>query len=100
MQSMGMSLNIDLYEALTGANVPAEKARQVVQSLEQAIDDRYGVHAKVLVTQGDLKTTEAVLRTEIAGAKNDILRWVIGIQLTSTLAIIGTVIALIDKIAR
>lgn len=102
-----MSLQIELYEALTQqAPVTPEKARAVVKALEEAIDDRYGAHSKVLVTQGDLKATEAALKAEvanvkveIANAKSDILRWVIAIQLTSTVAIIGTLVTVAAKLA-
>ncbi len=57
-------MELEIYEALTAVNVPADKAKAVVSSIDAAIDKRYNLHASQLVTRGDLEA-----------AKTDIIKW-------------------------
>jgi hypothetical protein len=59
-----------LYDALVSINVPTDKARAVVESLEQDM-------STTLATKTDLGTTQLLLKQEI-GAVRDSLRQEIG----------------------
>ncbi len=43
-----------LYNALLSAGVAAERAREVVDLFDRSVDERYGLHAQVLMTKADL----------------------------------------------
>ena len=65
-----MNMELEIFEALTAINVPAEKAKAVAESIDKAIDKRYdkrySIHAQQLATRGDL-----------AEAKAEIIKWCI-----------------------
>jgi hypothetical protein len=63
---LAMKLVDSLYDALVSINVPAEKARAVVESMEQDM-------STTLATKSDLGATQLLLRQEI-GAVRDSLR--------------------------
>lgn len=47
-------MELEIYEALTAANVPNDKARAVAESINKKIDRRYELHARQLATRGDI----------------------------------------------
>jgi predicted Rossmann-fold nucleotide-binding protein len=59
-------MKLEIFEALTAANVPADKAREVAHSIDRAIDRRYAIHEKQLVTRGYLAEAETRLIKAIA----------------------------------
>ncbi|RRD56616.1 hypothetical protein EII20_10255 [Comamonadaceae bacterium OH2545_COT-014] len=69
-----MNMELEIYEALTEANVTPEKAKAVAAAIDAAIDRRYELHAKQLATRGDV---EAV-KSEIAKAQAEIIKWCMG----------------------
>jgi hypothetical protein len=74
-------LTFTFFEALQAAGVPTEKAKETVetlnQSINQAIDNRYAIHARELATRGDLEKLRGELKTEIASIRTEIapLKW-------------------------
>jgi len=71
-------MELEIYEALTAANVPAEKAKAVVASIDAAIDRRYTLHAQQLATRGDLQELRGVMESKIATAQTEIIKWCVG----------------------
>lgn len=67
-------MEIEIFEALTAANVPPEKARAAAASVKREIDERYTLHAAQLATRGDLLE----LRRELAETKAEIIKWTVG----------------------
>lgn len=67
-------MELEIFEALTAAGVPADKARQVAESIDKAIDRRYELHARQLATRGDRAEMEARLTRTIS----DMQRWTVG----------------------
>ena len=63
------SFNASLLAALLSAGVSPERAREVVEQLDRAIDERFGLHAQVLATRRDLAELEVRL-TERSGETN------------------------------
>lgn len=80
-------MELEIFEALTAANVPAEKARAAVASIKKEINDHYALHATQLATRGDVegvrkevamvKTDIAEMETRLLRAMNDMQRWTI-----------------------
>lgn len=68
------TVEFEIYEALTAINVPADKARAVVDSVNREIDKRYSLHADQLATKTDLAEMEARLLRVL----NDMQRWALG----------------------
>ncbi|WP_334106591.1 hypothetical protein [Methylobacillus sp.] len=71
-------MELEIYEALTAVNVPADKARAVVESINKEIDKRYALHADKLATRGDLLELHGLLKADLADAKVEIIKWAIG----------------------
>lgn len=67
-------MELEIYEALTAANVPADKARAAAASVKREIDERYALHAAQLATKGDL----AEMESRLLRAMNDMQRWTLG----------------------
>ncbi len=67
-------MELEVFEALTAANVPADKARAAVASLKKEIDERYALHAVQLATKGDL----AEMESRLLRAMNGMQRWTLG----------------------
>lgn len=67
-------MELEIFEALTAANVPPEKARAAAASVKREIDERYTLHAAQLATRGDLLE----LRRELAETKAEIIKWTVG----------------------
>jgi hypothetical protein len=63
------SFNASLLAALLSAGVSPERAREVVEQLDRAIDERFGLHAQVLATKRDIAELEVRL-TERIGETN------------------------------
>ncbi|GKT25033.1 hypothetical protein [Acidovorax sp. SUPP3334] len=71
-------MELEIYEALTAVNVPADKARAVVDSINKEIDKRYSLHAAQLATRGDLHEAKGALEVKIAQAQAEIIKWCVG----------------------
>ena len=78
-----MTAQYALYDALVSINVPAEKARAVLESLEQDM-------STTLATKSDLGATQLLLKQEI-GAVRDSLKQEIGAVRDSLRQEIGAV---------
>ncbi len=92
-----MQMELEIFEALTAANVPPEKAKAVASSIDAAIDRRYSLHSQQLATRGDvesarkeigelrgeLKAEIANVRAEIAKMQSEIIKWCVGAIFTS-----------------
>jgi multidrug resistance efflux pump len=74
-------MELDIYEALTSANVSSEKARAVAESINKEIDRRYELHARQLATRGDiseLRQQSAEMEGRLVKAINEAQRWTMG----------------------
>lgn len=71
-------MELEIYEALTAVNIPADKARAVVESINKEIDKRYSLHVDKLATRGDLLELHGKFQTDLANAKVEIIKWAIG----------------------
>lgn len=60
-------MELEVFEALTAANVPADKARIAAASIKKEINEHFALHAAQLAT-----------KTDMAGAKVEIIKWSIG----------------------
>ncbi len=79
-------MELEIFEALTAANVPTDKARAAAASIKKEINEHYALHAAQLATKGDL----AEMESRLLKAINDSQRWTI----TATFATIAAVAAL------
>lgn len=77
-------MELEIFDALVSINIDKEKAKAVANSIDAAIDKRYSIHARQLVTRGDLKE-------ELADTKTEIIRWMLGIAATEATIIIAIV---------
>jgi hypothetical protein len=59
------SFNATLLAALLSAGVSPERAREVVEQFDRAIDERFGLHAQVLATKRDLAELQVALTDRI-----------------------------------
>ena len=64
-------MELEIFEALIAANVPAEQARLAAQSIERAIDRRYELHSKQLATRGDVE----LVRKEVGDVRTNMQKW-------------------------
>ena len=74
-------MELEIFEALTAVNIPAEKARAVAASIDAAIDRRYALHERQLFTKGDgaeLRKDMAEMETRLMKAISEMQRWTIG----------------------
>ncbi|MGE8318486.1 MAG: hypothetical protein ACN6O3_07025 [Comamonas sp.] len=76
-------MELEIYEALTAVNVPADKAKAVAESINKEIDRRYSLHASQLATRGDLQDARGSLEAKIAQAQTEIIKWCIGSMLAA-----------------
>jgi uncharacterized protein (DUF1697 family) len=60
------SFNASLLSALLSIGVPPDRAQAVVEQLDRAIDERYGLHAQVIATKRDVAELQAATHREIA----------------------------------
>lgn len=80
-------MELEIYDALTSANVPPDKARAAASSVRKEIDSRYALHAAQLSTRGDVES----VRREIAELKAEMVKWFVA----SSIAIVGMTAGLI-----
>jgi multidrug resistance efflux pump len=78
-------MGLELFEALTAANVPADKARAAANSINKEIDRRYALHSTQLATRGDVEQVrkeiaegKADLQKQLAAMQNELVKWTIG----------------------
>lgn len=77
-------MELEIFDALVSINIDKERAKAVANSIDAAIDKRYSIHARHLVTRGDLKE-------ELSDTKTEIIRWMLGIAATEATIIIAIV---------
>lgn len=68
------SLNATLLAALLSAGVSPDRAREVVEQLDRAIGERFGLHAQVLATRRDVAELQAAITDRIADSNERIAR--------------------------
>lgn len=75
-------MELEIFEALTAANVPADRARAVVASINKEIDRRYELHSRQQATRGDVEGVRKEIgelrgdaKAEIAKAQAEIVKW-------------------------
>ncbi len=89
---MGMSIQLNVYEALTEAGVSPDKARVVERQLESAIQSGLDMNRKDIMT----KTDGAELKADVLKAITDLQRWII----TAFLGISGLTIVLVTAVIK
>ena len=67
------AMELEIFDALVSINIDKERAKAVANSIDAAIDKRYSIHARQLVTKGDLEET-----------KSELIKWIVGALLAST----------------
>jgi hypothetical protein len=82
-------MELEIFEALTSANVSPEKARTAAASIKKEINEHYALHAAQLATKGDLAEMEARLLRSM----QDMQRWTITILIAA-----GGLFAAISKV--
>lgn len=65
-------MELEIYRALTKANVAPEDAQAVVQSIHREIDRRYALHAAQLFTRGDGATLRMDLAQDMGQLRQDV----------------------------
>jgi hypothetical protein len=68
------SFNASLLAALLSAGVSPDRAREVVEQFDRAIDERFGLHAQVLATKRDVAELQAAMTDRIADSNERIAR--------------------------
>jgi len=71
-------MELEIFEALTAVNVPADKAKAVAESINSAIDRRYSLHSQQLATRGDIAVIQkdmAEMETRLLKALTEMQRW-------------------------
>lgn len=74
-------MELEVFEALTAANVPSDKARAVAESINKEIDRRYELHARQLATRGDIAEVQkqlAEMEGRLLKSINEAQRWTMG----------------------
>lgn len=88
-------MELEIFEALTSANVSPERARNVVASIKKEINEHYALHAQQLATRGDVEQ----VRKEIAEVKSDLTKQMMTMQADLIKWIVGAMFAGIGAIA-
>lgn len=96
-------MELEIYEALTAANVPADKARAAAASVKKEIDERYSLHSQQLATRGDVEGVRreiaesrvliADVRTQVSEVKAEMVKWFVG-----TIIAVGGITAALLKL--
>jgi len=86
---MGMSIKLNVFEALTEAGVKPEAARAVEREIESAIKSGHDEIRAEWREQLMTKTDGAGLETRLNARLNDQLRWII----TTQIAVVGLAVA-------
>lgn len=87
---------LSYFEKLKKAGFTEEQARVQVEAMQGVVKSYDEASRKELATKGDIQD----VRNEIADAKHEILKWVMGIALAQTaaiVAVIGVAVAFIAK---
>ena len=96
---MTASQSLKIYEILSAQFAQPEKARELTEAIEAAIDER--VDTKLRVFQSafakDFEVLRSDLSTRIADSKADLLKWMIGMFIPLYLSIIGLFVAILLK---
>lgn len=65
-------MELEIFEALTAANVPADKARAAAASVKKEMNEQFALHSAQLATRVDLSET-----------KIEIIKWCVGSMFTA-----------------
>ena len=84
-------MELEIFEALTAANVPVDKARAAAESIKKEINDHYSLHAQQLATRGDLEQMKSDLTKQMMQIQADLTKWIIA----SLFAGMGAIAALV-----
>lgn len=90
-------MELEIFEALTAANVPTDKARAAAASIKKEINEHYSLHAAQLATKGDLYEKIAEVKSDISEAEARLLRSMQDMQrwtITATFAAVAAMAAL------
>lgn len=74
-------MELEVFEALTAANVPSDKARAVAESINKEIDRRYELHSRQLATRSDIAEVQkqlAEMEGRLLKSINEAQRWTMG----------------------
>ena len=87
------TVELENYNAFRTAGLTEDNARAVVESINQAIDQRYALHSQQLATQGDVekvrvdvervRTEIEKVRADVAKSEANIIKWVVGAIIAS-----------------
>ena len=86
-------MELEIFEALTAANVPADKARTAAASIKKEINEHYALHAQQLATRGDVES----VRKDMVEIKSDLIKAIAESQrwtITAIFAAVGIFAAL------
>ncbi|MDF1485691.1 hypothetical protein PY257_10950 [Ramlibacter sp. H39-3-26] len=89
-------MELEIFEALTAVNVPADKARAAAASVKREIDERYSLHAAQLAARGNIEGARrevADTRTQIADMKAEMVKCFVG-----TIIAVGGITAALLKL--
>lgn len=75
----------NIIKRFVDSGIVETQAREIVNAIVESKD----YDLSQLVTKSDLKAEIAEIRTEIATTRNEILKWVIGLNITTITAIIA-----------
>ena len=70
-------MELEIFEALTAANVPVDKARAVATSIKCEINEHYALHAEPLATRGDVEQVRkevALVQKDVAELKSELVK--------------------------
>lgn len=96
---------LDIYEALR-EKMDEKQARALVQYIETRVEQKFEQAQKIFSTKEDIHRLElrlsemkleteqkfAIVNQKIAESKNDLIKWLFGMIMGSTVAIIGTIL--------
>ena len=87
-------MELEIFEALTAANVPVDKARAVATSIKRDINEHYALHAEQLATRGDVEQVRkevALVQKDVADLKSELMKTMAESQRWTITAIFGAV---------
>ena len=97
----GMTFDtLGYFEKLKAAGFTEAQAKVQVEAMQGVVKTYDEATRKELATKGDVQDVRTVLKEDISNAKHEILKWVMGIALAQTaavVAVIGVAVALIAK---
>ncbi len=94
-------MGLELFEALTAANAPADKARAAANAINKEIDRRYALHSTQLATRvnaeqvrKEIAEGKADSQKQLAAMQNEFVKWTTG-ALVGGMAAITSILKLL-----